>query len=363
MQASLYNNYITFAFSFCRTESCSEITDVHFPGFMIFNYPNGTDYNQDLIDLMFSKNEIINVYTFNLYDHVRIDNNIFGLKTSHIIIKNINCNSMNLFNIKNGIGTISIQEDAQIDEKDYLFSQLKTLDKNECSLSYLYYIIEPEFEEYNSYPNEKVFPDTYNEIYFTEEKNLYESRLLYYNISIDQDLSKECLDENCLLCAKNNKTFCLVCKFNFIIEKDESGKYKICIEEGNNMTIPIFIEETEQPQIEEKEEPFPEMEDINIQPEINSDLIINIADNDTQKNSEEEEEFNKECDFLEILNNDCQDGKISNSQLIEVYKRLKELLSYGNYDGESKEISTENVIYQISTFEYQKIVMNQMHLQ
>ena len=359
MQANLYNNYIAFAFSFCRTQSCSELTDIHYPGFMVFNYPNGTDYNEDLIDLMFMKNEIIDIYSFNLFDYVRIDNNIFGLKTSHIIIKNINCNYMNLFNVKNGIGTISIQEGAQIDENDYLISQLKTLDKNVCSFSYLYYIIEPDFEEYNSYPNEKVFPNTYNEIYFAEEKNLYESRLLYYYISIDEDLSKDCSDENCLLCAKNNMTFCFVCKFNFIIEKDEKGKYKMCIKEGNNMTIPIFIEETEQPQIieTEKEESFPEIEDFNIQPEIiNSDLILNIVDNDTQNdnNSEEEEEIEKECDFLEILNNYCQDGKISNSQLIEVYRRLKELLSYGNYDGESKEISTENVIYQISTFEYQK---------
>ena len=94
--ASLYNNFISLAFSFCRTQSCSSTNDVHYPGFMIFSYPNGTDYNKNIIELMFSNNEKIVNYTINLYNQVRINNNIFGLKTSEIKIYNIlNCNNIN----------------------------------------------------------------------------------------------------------------------------------------------------------------------------------------------------------------------------------------------------------------------------
>ena len=171
--------------------------------FMVFNYPNGTNYNKDLIELMFSNNEKMDNYTFNLFEHVRIDNNIFGLKSSKIIIQYIYCDSMSLFSYKNEVIGSSIIEGYRLEDNEKIIAKLNSLNSTKCSMSYLYYITEPDFEEYNSYPNEKVFPMTYNDIYYTAEKDLYESRLLYYSISIYDNLSEDCSDENCLLCEKN----------------------------------------------------------------------------------------------------------------------------------------------------------------
>ena len=136
MRANLYNNFIAYAFSFCRTENCKDTDDVHYPGFMIFNYPNGTDISKNLIDLMFSRNEKIENYTINLYDQVRIDNNIFGLKSSHIIIKSNNCNFMILYSSKNDL----INQDYHLDEDENIIAKIQSFDKNECFISYIYYI-------------------------------------------------------------------------------------------------------------------------------------------------------------------------------------------------------------------------------
>ena len=94
----------------------------------------------------------------------------------------------------------------------------------------MYYITEPGFEEYNLYPNETEIPSLYNEKFYAEEKDIYESRLLYYNISINEDLSEECVD-NCLLCKKSDKIFCIVCRFDYIIGLKDKGYFKICFAE------------------------------------------------------------------------------------------------------------------------------------
>ena len=77
----------------------------------------------------------------------------------------------------------------------------------ECTINYIYHITEPDLEEYDKYPNEKVYPDTYNELYFSFEKNTYQSRLLQFNISINEELSEDCSDRNCLVCHENKKYY------------------------------------------------------------------------------------------------------------------------------------------------------------
>ena len=354
IRANSYNNYIALAFSFCRTESCSSINDAHYPGFMVFNYPNGTDFNRNLIDLMFSTNEKIEKYKINLYNQVRIDNNIFGLNYSKIEIKNLNnCDSIEFFSTRPERNIID--ENYQLSKREEILVNINTISKTECSLSYIYYITEVDFEEYNSYPNEIISPNAYNSLNFEEEKDIYKSRLLYYNLTINEDLSEECQNENCELCKYANKSLCIVCKYNYIINKDENGKYKICLEEGINMSIPIFIEETNPLQnnnIDNDEDDNDIPQDENNFNTINNNYNTKTQDIITENN--EETDNNKECSYLEILNNKCQNGQLNKGQMVEVYKQLKQFISFGNYSNEPTVISTENVIYQISTFEYQK---------
>ena len=56
----------------------------------------------------------------------------------------------------------------------------------------------------------------------------------------------------------------------------------------------------------------------------------------------------------EIINNECQDGKMTTQQVEEVYQEIKENILKKNYTGENKIIKSENVIFQISKLDEQK---------
>jgi len=58
IRAHLYNNFIAFAFSFCQQEICEYENSDHYSGFMIFNYPNGTDTNLNVTDYLLRNNDL-----------------------------------------------------------------------------------------------------------------------------------------------------------------------------------------------------------------------------------------------------------------------------------------------------------------
>ena len=518
IRANLYNNFISFAFSFCRTSNCASNSDTHYPGFMIFSYPNGTDHTDNLIEHMFSKNEKAENYLINLENYVNIDNNVFGLISKGLEIKQlINCNS---FNLKYKTTDSIINEGSYLDKGENIILNPMSLEKIECSINYIYYITEPDFLEYNQYTTDTVFPSTYSESYFNSEKDNYQSRMIYYNISIEEKLSDDCNDEKCLICRDSNKNYCIVCKYNYIINKDVNNiLYKTCVEEGINITnINNYISETEHIIIEEEEEEknneekdtqllestnkiisneitltksnsyeqknnteemnaqltenidkkisfiisdsilhnentimksnsydetinnnktintlitestnkvinyiinnsISNNENTDMNPnsyesnniEINTQLsestnkiISNIVTNNIfikentiiKSNSYEynnnektnthltegsnkisnnininnnsndeiaiietnlyESENQTECNIEKIILKECQNIKISNAEMKEIYNQIKEKYLSQNYNGQSQIISTENVIYQVSTFEYQK---------
>ena len=102
MRGNLYNNFISFSFSFCPSSSCNSNSDIHYPGLIIFSYPNGTDTNIDLINEMINTNKKIDSITINLKNQVRIDNNIFGLEYYAIQIDEIiDCDFINFTSSKN----------------------------------------------------------------------------------------------------------------------------------------------------------------------------------------------------------------------------------------------------------------------
>ena len=88
-------------------------------------------------------------------------------------------------------------------------------------------ITEPDYEDYNKYPT--IFLKESDE----NEKNnfnkiLYEGKIGYYNISINQKLTTSCEEENnCNLCLQNDITHCLICKNNY----NFTDNRKICIKD------------------------------------------------------------------------------------------------------------------------------------
>ena len=85
-----YNDFISLAFSYCNESQCSKSQDAHFSSLIIFNYPNSTDENIDLIQYLYIENEKIENFIFNLEKNISytIENNIFGYQYAGIKILN-----------------------------------------------------------------------------------------------------------------------------------------------------------------------------------------------------------------------------------------------------------------------------------
>ena len=185
MRIHLFDKYIAFAFSFCRQSSCTSESDTHFAGFMIFNYPNGTNYNFNLVNDIIEKNKIDDLI-IDLKKYVRIDNNIFGLIYSGIIIKEINnCNNINFFS--------TIEQDTYISNNHNLtYNENIKVNFNSynavnCLIKYNYIITEPEFSVYNTYAERYTNYGVDNEDIFKEDIKVYESRILNYQIIIEDN--------------------------------------------------------------------------------------------------------------------------------------------------------------------------------
>jgi hypothetical protein len=118
MRLHLYKNFAAFAFSFCRQDECENRNNEHFAGFMMFSYPNGTDYSLNLADYLFYNNIKIDNIIIDLKENVRIDNNIFGMVYSGIKIKEINnCDQISLFSTLNENEYINVNSILAKNEK------------------------------------------------------------------------------------------------------------------------------------------------------------------------------------------------------------------------------------------------------
>ena len=339
LRANLYNNFISFAFSFFQDND-------YYTGLMFFSYPNGQDHEENLIEIMLIKNEKIENILINLNDKIVIDNNIFGLVYHNITINDlIGCNLINLNSQKNNM---AITNNYLIEENEIILAEFEPLNKIiQCSINYFYYISEPNFEEYNSFVSEKVFPLSYNERYFEQEKDIYKSRLLYYNITIKEELTEDCQDEKCLLCKKAKK-LCIVCKYNYLIKKDsENEKYKQCVEEGVIITNQNYLEE--------------------------SIKSSNIENNDEENNKNEEEENENEnndvidigkliifntigisCSLEDMIQNNCPNIDVTQIKKEDIFNKIQETYLNPNYDGKEKTLNINGINYELSTFEEQK---------
>ena len=227
MRLHLYNNYISFAFSFCRQSSCESKTDLYYAGFMLFSYPNGTDYNLNLKKYLFNNNNIkIYDLIIDLKENVKIDNNIFGLTYSKIKIKEINdCNNINFYSSFN-INT-SIAANSSIAENEKIRVSFNSYNEVQYIIKYIYIITEPDFDIYNSYSERICYNSEDTELEFIKET--YQSKILDYYIIIDKNFQTNCTDSNCELCLQENQNYCNTCKYNYTFYNNEDNtKTKIC---------------------------------------------------------------------------------------------------------------------------------------
>ena len=233
-----YKEFITISSSYCNQTDCEE-GKTHYSSLIIFSYPNSTDNSKNIIDELFEKNELIenlNI-TLSLSQNVTIENNIFGIFYSKILIKTIqNCDNVELISSSTK-ASITPNYSLEKDEDIYITFN----DNNDifnCSIGYIYEITEPDYDEFEKYPeNKDISNGDDNKENFN--KKTYSGRLSYYNLYLNDKLTTSCTD-NCGLCYDNEEKGCIVCNSNYNLKNDSNGiKNKICFGQE--------IEETEIP--------------------------------------------------------------------------------------------------------------------
>ena len=321
------DSFISFAFSFCRVSQCENKTDIHFAGLMIFNYPNGTDHNLNLTEYYLENNNLDNII-IDFKENVKIENNIFGYIYLGISLVNmVGCENISFSSTSDE--TYNLTFGSFITEKIKI--KLKSYTKIECALSYRPIVTEPDINIYDGNTNDK---STFGSVTSTEfEKKLYEGRLIYYNITMD-DLTK--FFETTII--KIDTTIPII--------KTTIPQTTIPISIPQT-TIPISIPQTTQPISPQTTQP------ISPQTTLPKYQIITTI----PKLKDKETEI-KKCNETEILNNGCN-NKLTNDQVGEVYEKIKETILTKDYKGNETIIKTENVIFQVSKIEDQKNDNNQ----
>ena len=243
----LYNNYICFGFSHCSNSNCGD-TDNHYSSLIIFNYPNGTDINLNLIEFLNLNNGDIKKLNINFSDIINIDNNIFGYTISGIKIIDFS-EKINLYYKKNN--TI-ILKNYIVDTYDEIniFLPENNYEKGNYTIEYSSIIKEPNINNYignaNNYSYINI--DEY-EINNYKSENEYIGRSLYYNIILNEILVSEgCFIEFCSLC--NVDLECLECnngyyyisdEFKCIPKPEENSSDENIVSTIINSTNPIII--------------------------------------------------------------------------------------------------------------------------
>ena len=222
---SVYNNNLALAFSFCSQKICNNDEDEHYTSLILFSYPHVINSNLDIINYLNDdkNNEII----INLSNNVIIDNNVFGFIFHKIKIYSIDLCGIDFISNKTNK---TIQKNDILEKNEFLILNF-TLDKykkRNCSISFSPIITEPDYENYNKYPNYTLNENNENE----KSKfvnHFYEGKKGYLNIIINQNITKNC-GTNCNLCLQKDKSFCLSCKYDF----DFINNKKICFDKIND---------------------------------------------------------------------------------------------------------------------------------
>ena len=327
LRSHLYKNFISFAFSFCPQESCDyEETDEYYSGFMIFNYPNGTDYSLNLTDYLLRNNDIkIDNIIIDLKEKIYIENNIFGYKYSKIQITNkAYCDTINL---------IASSDERILHINDYLYEdeniKLKLLNYNiieNCKIEYSYIVTEPLYQKDSDYYITKVGND--NEDSYELRREFYTGKTICYNIFLEKKLETRCEDNNCELCLNENINYCITCKNNSEIFPIETKiEYKICYDEEKVTQSDIIEEEKNEEEniYEEEEENIKEEEEKNEKSE--------------EENKEEEEKLKLEEEKKIKIEEKEEENKEENVKLEEEENKEE----YIKEEGENKNKKEENI--------------------
>ena len=228
LKISLYNNYFLALDSNFYINEYNNKNDKIYSSLILFNYPTIKNVNDDMIQILIEKNEVI----INLFETIDIENNIFGYEIKNIKITNTNCKDFILISNKNGK-----KLEKNILDKDEKIKILITNDnysKRNCNIEYKLIINEPPFYKIKKYAD-KInisYGDYFEEKYYSPTN--YIGRIGYYNLSLNKDLTKKCINNNCKLCLLEKMSICIVCNNIYSLSKDiKNNIKKYCINDND----------------------------------------------------------------------------------------------------------------------------------
>ena len=343
LRAHPYNDFISFAFSFCQQEICTNNSDPHYTALMIFGYPNGTDSSLNVTHYLLINNNIkINNITINLTDNFVIENNIFGFVYSDIQVLNISeCDNINIYS---STKSNKIINRSFLNKSKSLNLEFKNLNSKKCKIEYAYYATEPEYQDDLNYYSEKIGTD--DKVSYESQRGYYKGRSIYYNIILDKDLETLCDKKSCELCLKDSLDYCITCENNYTIFKiDDEIQNKTCKEEDEESTIENTIIETvinterineidvEKSYVLEKEKEIKKEEEEEEEEEIEKE---NFIKEDVEEKEEKWEKENKEKEN-ENIKEEAKEEEEKNEEKGIIKEMEKEEEEVNKWKNEEKE--------------------------
>ena len=381
LKAHIYKNFIILGVNSCYSGSLEDNDSLYYTVLMIFGYPNGTDFEINIIDdLLINNNSTIDNLTIDMSEYLQIDNNIFGYVYDGIEINDIT--SLDYIFLVSSISNkifdseennvVSKEEKIKINfTNNYYF-------KSEYNFIYSYIVSEPEYEEYDNYTiNVTISYGNDNKEIFDNNKNKYKGKLINCRIYLYEKLTKEC-ETNCNLCFTNKTciTYKPIMEISTISESIEftksktteifeSSKITDITETTQITTIPKISEittvaettkNTLKSEVTEIYSNIPKITQVvseynNEKTESKNDYITEETLNEEISQKTQEIEILNEnitCTNEAIINNNCQNIIIGNQQIKEIHKHLVNEITKNKTN---VIIKTKNVKFQITPIE------------
>ena len=220
LRSFVFNDFIAVAFSHCPQGDCAAITHKHYSSLIIFNYPNSTDQDFDLIQHLYKTNEKIENFTLNLEENINytIENNIFGYVYEGIKIFNYPENiSLYLDDSKIFENNIIIEKDKNI---SLSFQSHPFYEEVSYTIEYAV-VLKEEYQILYNLSDDIQTKNDFNESEFYECKK-YTGKTSYFNLIIKNNLTRYCNDM-CDLCYDDNINYCVTCKYDYSFNNEEKN--------------------------------------------------------------------------------------------------------------------------------------------
>ena len=356
---NLAYDYLIIAFDFCNYDLCQDSeNNINNAGLIFLSHINHTNQEIDFIEYAFENNT--KYILINFTEGVKLENNILGYS----------CYLASILDYNDFSGLIKYYDEA--DELldlyiDYLYRfddiiKAEIMINSSVSNEMLFY-----YQVYMEIPdNVSIFNQYWDRINDTlgsrndKESNglsMLTSSYIYYYITIKQNLSPLCNDENCTLCLEEDKDYCLICKDNnyIVLYGDEYkfGKLKLCIEPKTETTIIEEISSTQNnvPSTNiEIETTLPNSGESTIfsKESLSYDISENMETNQITDISKKSSELS----LQELLQEKYKEVNLSDEQIKKLYNDIRDYI-YNDYNGENTIVNTANVKIQISSLEAQ----------